>query len=94
MRWIILGSSKSSDVGVQATPAAVASDFKPQPPGILPVTSAMIQNASHPQEAGDRANHTNDSTRKAVKTPMCLINELARFNKVLLIPPSFLIIHV
>lgn len=76
-------SSTSTDVGVQATPAAVSGDSNlPQKPqrGILPVTSDMRNSATK-----DTQNHIDNhasATNTKEKTPMCLVNELARYNKV------------
>ncbi|XP_067932832.1 double-stranded RNA-binding protein Staufen homolog 2-like isoform X2 [Watersipora subatra] len=80
---IIDAASKSTDVGVQATPTAVSGDTashqKPQK-GILHVTSDMRKSATR-----DSKNHLDNhasTTNTKEKTPMCLVNELARFNKV------------
>lgn len=75
-------SSSSADVGVQATPSAVTADITPQKQqrGILPVTSVMRNSA-----AKDSLNHYDNqasTTNTKEKTPMCMVNELARFNKV------------
>lgn len=73
---LIDGSSgfSSTDVGVQATPAAVADDLRGQR-GVLVVSSDML--------AGQKNN--SDKLNGCIskdKTPMCLVNELSRFNKV------------
>lgn len=74
-------STKSTDVGVQATPAAVAADLGTHKThrGILPVTSDMRNSVTTEIHSRDNRQHTNNYKEK---TPMCLINELARYNKV------------
>lgn len=76
-------TSTSTDVGVQATPAAVSADLQDpskQQRGILAVTSDM-RNCAAKNSRNQTDNHHSVTNTKE-KTPMCLINELARFNKV------------
>lgn len=78
-------SYKSSDVGVQATPVAVSADSSALPlkqqRGILPVTSDMRNSAAR-ETRNHSDNHCKGMANTKEKTPMCQINELARFNKV------------
>ena len=77
-------STKSTDVGVQATPAAVAGDIIISPQkgqrGVLSVTSDMRNTGYSENQRHDNRQSANHNSKE--KTPMCLINELARYNKV------------
>lgn len=75
-------STLCSDVGVQATPATMTPDIQSSKPGILPVTSAMIKQADESAAQSTTNDLPQAVTNTKEKTPMCLINELARYNKV------------
>jgi len=75
-------SCTSADVGVQATPAAVSADLetsRKQQRGILHVTSEMRKLSIN---GNGQSDNLQSKANTKEKTPMCQINELARFNKV------------